>query len=157
METTKPDTDIILNHDNTAAWEVKFDSEILGSIRGQFIFKTFLNPIEILSAGKLYRDLLGPNSHEASEQERFLAFSLSQLKYRIVKAPPFWQTDSIVSGNIPDLNLVSLILEKAISAESLYKDKLKEKRTKALETSKNSIAAIQEALNVTEKGNDQGE
>lgn len=94
----------------------------------------------------------GPNTQEASEQDKFLAYCLSQLKYRVVKAPPFWITDtSMVQGNLPDINLISLALDRAISAELLYKEQLKVRREESLKKATEAAKAIQEGLIIKPK------
>jgi hypothetical protein len=145
---TKSQNDIILNADGTALWTLREDGDtVLQTYIGPFTFKCFLNPLETLAAGRLYRELLGNNSGEAGEQERYTAFALSQLKFRVVKAPPFWNTDSIVAGNIPDTNIISLILDRAISSEVLYKEELKKKRADALKKAADAVTALQASLN----------
>lgn len=150
-------TDLILNHDNTATWTFKEEGEILGTYAGTFVFKCFLNPLEILSAGRLQRELLGdapqPRDDEPQQlkTERFLAFTLAQLQKRIVKAPPFWGSALEMAGNLPDIDFLSMVLVKALDAETLYKAKLAEKRSQAQEAAKNSVAAHQERLNIDSK------
>lgn len=135
-------TDIILNSDNTSTWTFKEEGDISGTFSGTFIFKCFLNPLEQLSAGKLYRELLGSNLEFATDNDKFLAFTMSQLQKRIVKAPPFWSSAPDMLGNIPDSNILSLVLEKAIESESLYKARLAKKRADALEASKNLTESL---------------
>jgi hypothetical protein len=156
MEEQKPkqDPSLILNNDGTASWTFREEGDTLqATYAGTFVFKCYLSPLETLASGRLFRELIGQNSNEASDQERFLAFSLSQLKSRIVKAPPFWKTDSnsIVDGNIPDLNLISLTLDKAINAELLYKEELKKKKAEAVATVQAAATALQESLKPTRK------
>lgn len=148
MEDTKKTNDIILSPEGTASWYLKEEGDTSdATYTGTFIFKCFLTPLDLLACGKLYRELLGPNSGEASEQDKFIAVSLSQLSKRITKAPPFWNTDSILSGNIPDLNILSLVLDKALSAELLYKEQLKNKKEAALKKSDESLKKLQEEMN----------
>jgi hypothetical protein len=145
---TKSQNDIILNPDGTALWTLREDGDtVLQTYTGPFTFKCYLSPLETLAAGRLYRELLGNNSAEAGEQERYTAFALSQLNFRIVKAPPFWKTDSIVAGNIPDSNILSLVLDRAIQSEVSYKEELKKRRTDALKKAGDAAAALQASLN----------
>lgn len=149
METniTPKSLDLVINPDGTAIYTLNEEGDISGSYRGTFVFKCYLSPLDTLAAGKLYRELLGSNAQEASDTERFIAFCLSQLSKRIIKSPPFWNTGDMLAGNIPDMNVLSLILSKAVESEEAYKTQLKEKRTQALETAKNAATALQERLN----------
>lgn len=113
-------------------------SEILGTCNGTFTFKTFLTPLEELQAGRELRALLGELGNQASAKEIDCAFALVQLKYRVIKSPPFWSStlqDSDYSGNIPDGNIIGIILNKAMNAEVLYKEKLFNEREELLNKS----------------------
>ena len=102
-------------------------SEILGTCTGTFQFKTYLTPLEEIQAGKELRALLGDLGSQASEKEIDCAFALVQLKYRVIKSPPFWSStlqDSPYSGNIPDGNIIGMIINKAMRAETMYKELL---------------------------------
>lgn len=150
----KQDTNLILNTDGTASWTFREEGDTLGATyAGTFVFKCYLNPLDSLAAGRLYRELLGQNGHEAGDQERFLAFALSQCKYRITKAPPFWKSSNSVvdGGDVPDLNLISLILDKAISSEVLYKEQLKKRKEEALDKAQKAAEALHESLNPKKK------
>ena len=127
-------TDITING-STATWEMRLDGQIHGTYIGTFTFKCYLNPSDTLAAGRDYRGLLGPNPAFASENDSFIAYALSQLKYRIISSPPFWGTskDSSLDGNIPDLNVISAVLEAATDAEILYRDQLTQRKNEALE------------------------
>lgn len=146
-------TDLILNSlDNTASWTMREEGDTLGATyAGTFVFKCFLSPLDTLASGRLYRELLGPNPNDATETERFIAFILSQLSKRIVKAPPFWNTDSMIQGNIPDVNILTLVLDRAMSAEMIYKEGLNQRRAEALKKAQNAATAIQESLTGKEK------
>jgi len=145
-EQTPLPPDLILNPDGTAVFTLQDEGEVLGTYKGTFTFRCFLDPLATLSAGRVYRDLLGPNPQDASETERFLAFSLSQLQKRIIKAPPFWNTDSMLAGNIPDVNIISTVLARAIDAEVAYKERLKDKKKEALEKSNEVINQIKQKV-----------
>jgi hypothetical protein len=155
MEQSKQNTDIILNGDNTSSWTFREEGELLGTYSGQFIFKCFLTPTEVLSAGRLYRELLGSDSGSATDTEKFLSFALSQLQKRIVKAPPFWTSALDLAGNIPDMDVLSLILDKAISSETLYRAFLKKRRDEALSQSKIATTGLQKRLNANPKPDDE--
>lgn len=119
-----------------ASWELSTDGDINGTYRGTFIFKCFLNPTEKIKAGREYRDILGSNPTFASEHETLLAYALTQLKYRIIKAPPFWSStlqNSSFEGDIPDENILTIVLDAAITAELKYKEEMKKKREESLD------------------------
>ena len=81
------------------------------------------------------------------ETEYAIGLYLSQLKTRIIKAPPFWTSAPNYPGNINDFNLISFLFEKALSAEILYKDQLKKKREEALQTAQNAVKLIKARAN----------
>ena len=150
MTDQKPsDSSFTLNPDGTSTFALREEGDSTGqTYAGVFVFKCFLNPLDQLAAGKLYRELLGTDIQNASELERFVAFSLSQLKYRIVKAPSFWKTtESMIEGNLPDTNILTLVLDKAISSESLYKEQLKKRKETAILKAAEAIKTIQETMN----------
>lgn len=140
------DTDLIIDG-STAVWDMPMtNGEILGSYSGRFVFKCYLSPIDILASGKLYRELMGPQAALAADHDGHIAYSLVQLKYRIVKAPPFWGShlsDSGIPGNIPDLNILLLVLDRAIQAEILFKEKMSKERDSVL---KRTITTAEEML-----------
>lgn len=106
---------------------------------GAFKVKPMLSPIEIITADKRYREILGNNAHLASEHVRQLAFALTQLEQLIIEAPPFWFEDEMIGGgHITDLNVVLHVLDKAIEAQELYK----EKQDKEFEESKERLSKM---------------
>jgi hypothetical protein len=110
--------------------------DIQGTYTGTFVFRCFLDPIRQLQAGREYREYLGKHAVLATEVDDNLSFALSQLKHRILKAPPFWTStiqDSGIAGNLPDLNIIVLILQAAMRAENLYKEKMVELRESILD------------------------
>ena len=141
--------DLTLNPDGTATFVLNEEGEVSGTYKGVFTFRCFLNPLDTLAAGRQYRDLLGQFGAEASQTEKFTAFALSQLSKRIIKAPPFWNADASMAGNIPDANILSLALDRAITAEVAYKAKLAEKKSEALKTAESALEGIERSL----KGN----
>lgn len=142
-------SDLTINNDGTATYAMREEGDSTGNTyAGVFVFKCFLNPLDQLAAGKLYRELLGSDIQNATEMERFIAFGLSQLKYRIVKAPAFWKADeSMVNGNLPDMNILTLTLDRAINSESLYKEQLAKRKAEALKKAIDASQALQESLN----------
>jgi hypothetical protein len=144
----EPKTDLNFNNDGTATYELNMDGDISGSYRGKFIFRCYLDPLSELAASRLFREIMGVNSQEMPETEKYLAWALAQLKYRIVKAPPFWRTEnSIVDGNIFDKNVIMHVLDMATEAELLYRKNLKKKKEEALEKAQQAVQALHESLN----------
>ena len=140
-------SDLTINPDGTAILTLNEVGDVMGTYKGVFTFKCYLNPLEQLTVGKLYRELLGTNSEEATDTEKFIAVCLSQLSKRILKAPPFWDTREMVSGNIPDINILSLIFDRAVTAEMAYKEHLRDKKEQSLEIAKAAANTVQENLN----------
>lgn len=125
-----------------ATWTMKLEGDVQGTYSGNFTFRCFLNPLQTIAANREYRELLGPNPTSAPEHESFLAYSLTQLKYRIISAPPFWNStiqDSAMAGNIPDENIISAVLSAAIDSEILYKSQLKSRKEAALKTANAAV------------------
>jgi hypothetical protein len=131
-------TDITLDG-NMATWSIAADGDINGTYHGLFRFKCFLTPTEKLAAGREYRELLGENAALAFKNEDNLAFTLAQLKYRIISAPPFWNSAQGINGqlgDIPDENVLDKILEAAMAAELKYFASLKKKKEEMIQKSK---------------------
>ena len=126
--------DIIIEG-NQATWEMRLEGDIQGTYVGTFKFRCFLTPTQRLSAGREYRELLGSNPTVALEHEDNLAFSLSQLKQRVISAPPFW-TSNGVAGDLPDESIIDAVLDAAIASEIKFKEQLKQKKADAIERSK---------------------
>jgi hypothetical protein len=129
---------------NIATWEINTVGEILGTYIGTFRFKCFLTPLEQIAAGKLERELIGPNMALANEHETFLAFALAQLKFRVVSAPPFWASSNPgnIQGDIPDEPIINMVLSAAIDSEAKYKKQIKERKENAIKRAK----AVSEAI-----------
>jgi hypothetical protein len=133
--TAEDRTDIIIEN-NVATWELRTDGDISGTYQGIFKFKCFLDPMEQIRANREYRELIGPHHLTLPEHESFLAYALTQLKYRVLSAPPFWtstQSVSGISGNLPDENIISEVLTAAMDSEIRYRGQLKKKKTEALD------------------------
>jgi len=130
------ETEIVLEG-SIATWTMlPLQGDLGGTYLGSFKFRCFLNPLQQLQAGREYRELLGSNPAFASDTELQLAFAISQLKQRVIKAPPFWTSsaqEAGVVGNIGDLNIIGAVLDAAMLAEEMYKKKIKEERDKILD------------------------
>lgn len=139
------ENDIILEG-NVAIWRMQpVQGDLGGTYTGTFKFRTFLDPLRQLQAGKEFREYLGAQASQAPDSEANLAFALTQLKFRVISAPPFWTStlqDSGISGNVGDLNVIALVLDSAIRAETLYKEKIAKERDEALERSIQAAEAL---------------
>lgn len=142
--------DLVVNADGTATLTINEEGPLSGSYRGTFALRCYLSPLDSLSAGRHFRDLLGPYGDSAGEQDRYLAFCMSQLSKRVIKGPPWWTVDQ-QTGNILDLNILSLILDRSLTAESAYKERLTKMKQEALEKAQRATQAIQESLNPKKK------
>src|ERR1700681_2088031 len=85
---------------NTCTWDISMSGDIHGLYTGQFRFRCYLTPTARLAASRDYRSLLGENPTLALQHDDDLAFALSQLKHRVISAPPFW-TSSLQTTNMP--------------------------------------------------------
>jgi translation initiation factor 2B subunit (eIF-2B alpha/beta/delta family) len=124
-----------------ATWDCNLIGSINGSYVGTFKFRAYLNPIQKLSASRMYRELLGNSQLPASPTEDNLAFAISQLKHRIVEAPPFWSSGSDL-GTIPDEEVLMSILDAAIASEIMYREDIKNKKQEAIEKAKKAAEKI---------------
>lgn len=133
MAEEKVRNDIILEG-NKATWTINSIGTIQGTYIGTFVFKCFLTPVEQIKANRDFRELMGPNPIAAPEHESFLAYALTQLKYRIISAPPFWNSarNENMVGDIPDEGIITDILGAATDAEVKYKKQLKQAKKDAV-------------------------
>jgi hypothetical protein len=138
-------SDIIVEG-NTATWSMRLEGDIHGTYVGAFRFKCYLSPLQQIAADRERRELLGPQPFAASEHESFLAYALTQLKYRIISAPPFWasQNPAELAGDIADENIIGAVLDAALGAEMKYKSQLKQKKLEAIERSKAAVERMME-------------
>lgn len=147
------DNDIVLNG-SVASWRMQpIIGELGGTYTGTFEFRTFLDPLRQLQAGREYRELLGSLAIHAEDRESDLAFALIQLKHRILKAPGFWtstEQDSGIAGNLGDMNVIAAVLEAALRAEELFKTRVTEERNKLLDK---NIKSAETVLEKKEKEN----
>lgn len=144
-------SDIIIEG-STATWNMpRIEGSLGGTYVGSWTFRCFLDPIRQLQAGKEYRSLLGELAAQASSVEEELAFALIQLKYRVIKAPAFWTStlnEDGYSGNIGDLNVIGVVLDAAMRAQNLFKEKIQKERENLLDKT------IKKAEDLLQKGNE---
>jgi len=146
------DTDITLDG-STATWVMPtMVGDLGGTYTGTFVFRTFLSPIRKLQAGREFREFLGQYAQLADEREFNLALALTQLKHRVIKAPPFWTStlqDSEFAGNIGDLDVIGAVLTAAMRAEQMYKEKVDKEKDGLLEK---TIAVAEKLLDKRRDG-----
>lgn len=148
----------IIVEGNTATWEMNATGDINGTYMGTFRFRCYLTPTQQIAANREMREMLGPQMTMAPEHETFLAYSLTQLKYRIISSPPFWTAslqNGMISGDIPDENVINEVLTAAIDAEIKYKQQLKKRKDEALQKAKQAAERMLNAQD--EEGTDEGE
>jgi hypothetical protein len=130
---------------NEATWECRLEGDVNGTYTGRFRFRCFLLPTQKLAAAREMRALLGENATLALAHEENLAYTLSQLKHRVISAPPFWTSNlqvNGVSGDLPDENIIDQVLEAAIDAELKFRAQLKQKKIEAIEKAKKAAERI---------------
>lgn len=130
---------------NISTWTLAMKGDINGTYHGVFKFKCYLTPTEVLSAGRDYRDLLGPSGNLAFTKEDNLAYTLSQLKHRVISAPPFWTSSLGVNGyagDIPDENVLDAIFDAAMTSQLKYLALLQNKKDEMIKKSKETAEKI---------------
>lgn len=103
------------------------------SYKGVFKVKCLLTPYDTIAADKLYRDLIGGKISEAHPHATSLAFALSQLKYRVIKYPPFWKNTQLLGSHIVDHNILMEVINIALYSQQEF---LKMKKDEALRIEK---------------------
>ena len=89
---------------------------------GTFKVKCILNPMDFMAADKLYRELLGDIHPETAHgHTKSVAFSLSQLKYRIIEAPAFWDNRELGGSHLKDDSIIVSVLNMAMDIERKYR------------------------------------
>ncbi len=129
------DTDIVITG-SVAKWVLPpTQGDLGGTYTGSFTFRCYLTPLQSLQAGREFRELLGGLANQASDVESKLAFSLTQLSHRIIESPPFWTStkqDGGIAGNLGDLNIISMVLDAAFRAETLFQERIQKERENLL-------------------------
>jgi hypothetical protein len=133
---------------DVSTWEMRMEGNVSGTYVGVFKFKCYLTPLQAIAAGKEQRELLGSNMALATDHESFLAYALTQLKQRIIQAPPFWASASpnkAIEGDLPDENIIEAVLDAAIRSELKYKTDRKAKKEAAIARADAAVKAINDA------------
>lgn len=149
---------------STATWQLTETGAINGTYIGTFKFRCFLTPLQRIAANREYRELLGPSASIATDTESFLAFALTQLRYRIIEAPPFWMSEpdeksGVVQmpGNLPDENIIASVLDAAIRAEQDYKLMKKQEQDEAVKRFRRAAEKAINQLNKPTEEDDEAE
>jgi|ERR1700677_1360796 len=142
---------------SVATWTMHSEGSVSGTYTGTFTFRCFLTPLQRIAIGREQRALLGESRAFIDtpdyEMEAFLAYALTQLKYRIIKAPPFWATSGINKsheGDIPDENVIQQILDAATDAELIYKRNLKKLKEDSIRRANEGAKVAEEQLKKAE-------
>lgn len=146
----KPDDKFVPRADITieghqAKFNLAAHGAINGTYAGEFTFRCFLSPTQQIAANRMYREMLGTNPTLAGEHETFLAYALSQLKYRVLSAPPFWTaTEQIngIAGDILDEEIITQVLDAAVHAQLKYKHELEKKKMELIERARQQAEKI---------------
>lgn len=145
MSTKPRDRSDIVLEGTTAVWDMRIEGEFSGTYAGTFRFRTFLTPTQKIAANREFREVLGVHPLAADQHESALAFALTQLKYRIISAPPFWMSTldtASLAGDIPDENVINEVLNASFDAESKYRTHLAEKKLSAIDRAKRAAEKI---------------
>ncbi len=144
--------DIQLNG-NIATWEMHANGTISGTYTGTFKFRCYLTPLQKIAVGREQRSLLGESRAWVEtpeyDHEAWLAYALTQLKYRVISAPPFWTSAGVMKsheGDIPDENVLEKILDAAIRSELKYKKHLKDLKDGAIKVANEGAKSAEEQL-----------
>jgi len=124
---------------SVATWVMeRTDGDLGGTYTGTFQFRCYLTPLQQLQAGREFRELLGSFANQATETEIKLSLALTQLKHKILKAPPFWSStleESGISGNIGDMNIIAAVSNASIRDEEMYLERIQKERNDLLDKS----------------------
>lgn len=130
----KVDPKDIVIESGSASWDINTSEAIGGTYMGTFKFRCVLSPMQIIEANRDYRELLGIHPASADPTADNLAYALSQLRQRVILAPPFWELNQTKFGgsNVKDIGVIDLVLEASFAAEVKYREELKQKHSQSL-------------------------
>lgn len=114
---------------------------------GTFVVRAVIDPSRELAMGRLYRQLLGSQPQHATDRESNLAFALSQLQFRVIKAPPWWDATpgQEVRGAVLDDNIILKVLDMAIQADDQYRKQIQEDSKELFNNLKLKIETMEKA------------
>jgi hypothetical protein len=150
-ESKEPKSDDIQIVGSVATWELRAEGSVSGTYTGTFRFRCYLTPLQKITAGREQRELLGESRAWIEtpdfEHESFLAYALTQLKQRVISAPPFWSSAGVNKsheGDLPDEDIVERVLDAAIRSELKFKADLKKRKEDALSRANEGAKAVEE-------------
>lgn len=116
----------------------KFDINLIGSesgnpYNGSFKVRTLLTRRQLAMADEVRRDIIGKDPDNAFPKVKTDAFIAGQLAVRVLDAPKWFQDAGPGGIDLPDNNVLELILDKAIQCEADRKDKILGEAKKAEE------------------------
>jgi hypothetical protein len=138
--------DILLDSNGIATWEINMTAPIGGTYQGVFQFRTVLSPIQQIEADRDYRDLVGNNASLMTTHIDNLAYTLAQLRQRVIKYPPFWDDgyNRFKGSHIRDEEILQAVYEAAVMAEVKFRKQIKEKHKESIERLKAAIQRQEE-------------
>jgi len=149
MSEKKIDLNIDID-EGTAKWRIDSNGPINGTYRGVFTFRCVLNPEQWIAADRDYRSILGVNPSFADSHSDNMAYALAQLKYRIIKSPPFWEGDTLYhGGHIEDTNIIDQVLKAAEQAELQFRDEVKDRDKDIMVRLKKQVKKMEDDDNKT--------
>lgn len=145
-----------------ASWQIQAEGLINGLYTGLFTFRCFLTPTQVIAANRERREILGANHNGAEDIDSELAFCLTQLRQRILTAPPFWTTPAQTSGmpgDIPDIEIIFEVLNAAMDAEKMYQEQTAQRKRDAAERAKKAAERFlkQQASETSEEDENEAE
>lgn len=114
-------------------YEAAFEFSSMGEITkqsymGTFKVKCILSPMDLIRVDKMYRELLGDHLHFADKSARYSAFAFSQLHFRVLEAPE-WFNEGVIKGEkIKDSNTIVELLNKCLEVEEKYIEEKKKQQ-----------------------------
>jgi hypothetical protein len=147
-----------------ATWTMRKEGFLSGTYTGTFTFRCYLTPLQKISAGREQRQLLGESRTwiETPEYEResFLAYALTQLKYRIISSPPWWAVAGVNKsheGDIPDEEVIEEVLNAAMRSQLKYEKTLQERKENALKRANDGAKIMEEEHKNNPEGVDESD
>lgn len=139
--------DVSIDSEGNGSWSINMTGPIGGTYQGLFKFRSVLSPIQLIEADRDYRDLLGKNSEFAATHVENLAYTITQLAQRVIKAPPFWSDGSsrYPGSQIRDIEVIQAVYEASIVAETKFRAQLKEKHKESIDRLKKTIEAQEQS------------
>lgn len=107
------------------------------SYKGQFKVKCILSPLEYINADANYRELLGKtNPQYASDYVSQLAYALSQLRFRIMECPSWYNKQG---DGVRDDKVLLDIFDKAVECEQQYREGIVKRFKSAQESVRSAV------------------